>query len=93
MVPVIAINIMIDAKRTMIHTLCINVAWCCGEPISYVLKHLFNVYPPPLSDANCLPFPPPGRQGPLAPLACRAASISPGSIHIPYILSVTLSTY
>jgi hypothetical protein len=84
-------GIVIDAQHTMIRTLCINVAWCCGEPVSYVLRHLFNVYPPPLSDASCLPFPPPGGPGPLTPPACKAASISPGSTHIPSIMSVTLT--
>jgi hypothetical protein len=92
MVPVVAIDVVISAQRTMIRTLCINMAWCCGEPVSYVLKHLFNVYPPPLSDANCPPFPLPGGPGPLAPPRCRAASISPGSTHIPSILSITVLT-
>ncbi len=31
--------LVIDAQCTMIHTLCINVAWCCGEPVSYVMRH------------------------------------------------------
>ncbi len=30
-----------------------------------------DVYPPPLSDANCPPFPPPGGPGPLTPPALR----------------------
>ncbi len=30
-----------------------------------------NVYPPPLSDANCLSFPPPGGPGPLTPPASK----------------------
>jgi hypothetical protein len=83
------IYLVIDAHHTMIRTLCINVAWCCGEPVSCALKHLFNVYPPPLSDANCPPFPLPGGPGSMASSACMAASISPGSTHIPSILSVT----
>jgi hypothetical protein len=33
------LDVEINAQCTMIHTLCINVAWCCGEPISYVLRH------------------------------------------------------
>ncbi len=33
------VDVVINAQRTMIHTLCINVAWCCGEPVSYVLRH------------------------------------------------------
>ncbi len=49
----------------------------------------FNVYPPPLSDANCPPFSPPGGPGPLASPVCRAAPMSPGSTHIP-ILSITV---
>jgi hypothetical protein len=33
------IDVVIDAKCTMIPTLCINVAWCCDKPVSYVLRH------------------------------------------------------
>jgi hypothetical protein len=32
-------DVVINAQCTMIHTLCINVAWCCGEPVSCVLRH------------------------------------------------------
>jgi hypothetical protein len=49
-----------------------------------------DVYPPPLSDANCPPFPPPGGPGPLTPPASKMASLSPGSTHIPSTLSVTI---
>jgi hypothetical protein len=45
------------------------------------------VYPPPLSGANCPPFPPPG--GPV-PLASKMAPISPGSTHTPSTPSVTI---
>jgi hypothetical protein len=45
------------------------------------------VYPPPLSDANCPPFSPPGGPG---PLASKMASISLGSTHIPSALSFTI---
>ncbi len=30
---------VINAQPTMIRTLCINMAWCCGEPIPCVLRH------------------------------------------------------
>jgi hypothetical protein len=30
---------IVNAQRTMLHTLCINMAWCCGEPVSYLLGH------------------------------------------------------
>ncbi len=33
------VNVVINAQRTMIHTLSINVAWCCGKPVSCVLRH------------------------------------------------------
>jgi hypothetical protein len=33
------VDVVINAQCTMIHTLCINVAWCCGEFVSYVLRH------------------------------------------------------
>jgi hypothetical protein len=33
------VDVVINAKCTMIHALCINVAWCCGEPVSYVLRY------------------------------------------------------
>ncbi len=45
------------------------------------------VYPPPLSDANCPPFPPPGGPGPPAP---KMVPISPGSTHTPSAPSVTI---
>ncbi len=44
------------------------------------------VYPPPLSEANCPPFPSPGGPG---PPASKMASFSPGSTHTPSPLSVT----
>jgi hypothetical protein len=44
------------------------------------------VYPPPLSDANCPPFPPPGGPG---PPASKMAPISPGSTDTPSAPSVT----
>jgi hypothetical protein len=44
----------------------------------------YNVYLPPLSDANCLLFPPLGRPVPLSPPTSEAATISPS------ILSVTV---
>jgi hypothetical protein len=53
----------------------------CFEPFRYV-------YPPPLSEANCPPFPPPGGLG---PPASKMAPFSPGSTHIPPTLSVTLT--
>jgi hypothetical protein len=34
------VDVVTNPQRTMIHTLlCINVAWCCGEPVPYVLRH------------------------------------------------------
>jgi hypothetical protein len=45
----------------------------CFEPFHYV-------YPPPLSEANCLPFPPPGGPG---PPASKMAPFPPGSTHTP----------
>ncbi len=51
----------------------------CSEASRYV-------YPPPLSDANCPPFPPPGGPGPPAP---KMAPISPGSTHTPSTPFVT----
>jgi hypothetical protein len=33
------VYVVINAQCTMIHTLCINVDWCCDEPVSYVLRH------------------------------------------------------
>ncbi len=48
------------------------------------------VPPPPLSGANCQPFPPPGGPG---PPASKMASFSPGSTHTPSPLSVTLHNY
>ncbi len=54
---------IIVTQCTITLTLCINVSWWCQarllcfEPSSYV-------YPPPLSEANCPPFPPPGGPGP-----------------------------
>ncbi len=48
-----------------------------------------NVYPPPLSDTNCPPYPPPGGPGPPTPPASKMAPISPGSTHTPSTLSVT----
>jgi hypothetical protein len=53
----------------------------CFEPFRYV-------YPPPLSEANCPPFPPPGGPG---PPASKMAPFSPGSTHTPSIPSVTVS--
>jgi hypothetical protein len=44
------------------------------------------VYPPPLSEANCPPCPPPGGSG---PPASKMASFSPGSTHTPSPPSVT----
>jgi hypothetical protein len=76
----------------MIRTLCINVAWYCGEPVPYVLRHFCTVYTPPLSDTNCLPFPPPGGPGPPTPRASKMAPISPGSTHTPSTPSVTRSS-
>jgi hypothetical protein len=76
--------LVIDEQRTIIPTLCINMAWCS--------EAFCTVYPPPLSDANCPPFPPPGGPGPLAPPASKMASISPGSTHIPSTPSVTVLT-
>jgi hypothetical protein len=49
----------------------------------------WDVYPPPLSDTNCPPFPPPGGRGPPTPPASKMASISPGSTHTPSTPSVT----
>ncbi len=46
------------------------------------------IYPPPLSEANCTPFPPPGGPG---PPASKMASFSPGSTHTPSPPSVTLT--
>jgi hypothetical protein len=45
------------------------------------------IYPPPLSEANCPPFPSPGGPG---PPASKMASFSPGSAHTPSLPSVTL---
>jgi hypothetical protein len=39
MIPVMVVDVVINAQCTMIHTLCINVAWCCGERVSCVLRH------------------------------------------------------
>ncbi len=50
-----------------------------------------NFYPPPLSDANCSPFPAPGGPGPRLPPASKMAPISPGSTHTPSTLSVTMA--
>ncbi len=47
------------------------------------------VYPPPLSEANCLPFPPLGGPG---PPATKMAPFSPGSTHTLSTLSVTAIT-
>ncbi len=44
------------------------------------------VYPPPLSEANCPPFPSPGGLG---PPASKMVSFSPGSTHTPSLPSVT----
>jgi hypothetical protein len=33
------VGAVINAQCTMIRTLCINVAWCCGEPVSKLLRH------------------------------------------------------
>ncbi len=52
----------------------------CLEPFRYV-------YPPPLSDTNCPPFPPPGGPGPPTP---KMTPFSPGSTHTLSTLSVTL---
>ncbi len=51
----------------------------CFESFRYV-------YPPPMSEANCPPFPPPGGPGHPAP---KMAPISPGSTNTPSTLSVT----
>jgi hypothetical protein len=54
--------------------------------------HLLHLWPcryvpsPPLSGANCQPFPPPGGPG---PPASKMAPFSPGSTHTPFPLSVT----
>ncbi len=45
---------------------------------------------PPLSGANCQPFPPPVGPG---PLASKMAPFSPGSTHTPFPLSVTIHVY
>ncbi len=45
------------------------------------------VYPPPLSEANCPAFPPPGGPG---PPASKMASFSPGSTHAPSSQFVTV---
>ncbi len=87
------INMVINAQCTMTPTLCITVAWCCGEPISYILQHLFHVLPFPLTDANCPPSSPTGGPGPLIPLVCRAVPISPGSTHLSHaVCYMTVST-
>ncbi len=52
----------------------------CSEASCYVC-------PPPLSYANCPPFPPHGRLG---PPASKMAPISPGSTHTPSTPSVTI---
>jgi hypothetical protein len=44
---------------------------------------------PPLSGANCQPFPPPGGPG---PPASKMAPFSPGSTHTPSPLSVTIDS-
>ncbi len=33
-ISVLVVGAVINAQCTMIHTLCTNVAWCCGEPVS-----------------------------------------------------------
>ncbi len=45
---------------------------------------------PPLSEANCQPFPPPAGPG---PPASKMAPFSPGSTQTPSPLSVTILTY
>ncbi len=67
-------------------TLRINVAWCCDEPVSCVLRHpaisilLYCLMP------TARLFPPPGGPG---PPASKMAPISPGSTHTPSTPSVT----
>jgi hypothetical protein len=39
MIPVMVVDVVVNIQCTMIRTLCINMAWCCGEPVSYVLRH------------------------------------------------------
>ncbi len=69
----------IITQCTMTLTLCINVAWCCDEPVSYVLRH------PALSILlHCLPaFSPSWRAG---------SSGSQDGSHFPRIHTHTLRT-
>jgi hypothetical protein len=34
------VEAVINTQCTMIRTLCINVAWCCDEPVFHILRHL-----------------------------------------------------
>ncbi len=79
------ISIAIISQCTITLTLCINFSWC-----HLLCLHAFRyVYPPPLSEANCPPFPPPGRPG---PPATKMAPFSPGSTHTLSTLFVTHTT-
>ncbi len=64
---------------------CLLVMWrarlLCLEPFRYVC-------PPPLSEANCPPFPPPGGPG---PPVTKMAPFSPRSTHTPTAPSVTVT--
>jgi hypothetical protein len=42
------VSVAIITQCTMTLTLCINVAWCCDEPVSCVLRH------PAMSILHCL---------------------------------------
>jgi hypothetical protein len=33
------VDTVTNTQHTMVHTLCINVAWCCDELVSCVLRH------------------------------------------------------
>jgi hypothetical protein len=59
------INRLLHMTYTVIRTLCIRVLWCCIKPVPRVSLHPGDIYPPSLSDANCLSPPPPApRAGP-----------------------------
>ncbi len=60
--------------------------WLARLPRPWPFCYVFS---PPLSEANCQPFPPPGGPG---PPASNMAPFSPGSTHIPSLLSVTHRT-
>jgi hypothetical protein len=85
------VDTVINAQRTMIHMYSVHkrglVLWRAHPLCS---KAFCTVYPPPLSDANCPPFPPPGGPGPPTSPASKMAPISPGSTHTLFPPSVTV---